>query len=408
MKIIALILSFSLFVTCAIAHFDVPYNGADNNDYVDGKGFSERDGSLKGAMLKAASLKDNFQQGDSYEQYQYFYHPDHLGSSSFITNTEGEVVQHIEYVPYGEVFIEERNNVWNTPYLFNAKEFDEETGLYYYGARYYDSRLSMWYGVDALAEKYPNISPYNYCVGNPVMYVDPDGNSTHTTEDGTVVAIYADDDYGIYAHPLSDFDGFDYETKLTNGNRLSNNSEYKRGETWTLYGFADFDAFEANPNYDNIPIAVGAKIDWDSDWADTKINEFINESPSTINYMRNAGNGQKYDFKTQAPTGNRYYGSKMLGKYASARDLGNFAAGIIKASSVLGENIVQWGYGTYNITKDKGKMIGTMLSDMLLMSSRDYYAQQIGIQNFIIHSNGEDTFSQHGIDAGCKYWKTIK
>ena len=152
------------------AHFDVPYNGADNNDYVDGKGFSETDGSLKSAMLKAASLKDNFQQGDSYEQYQYFYHPDHLSSSSFITNTEGEVVQHIEYVPYGEVFIEERNNVWNTPYLFNAKEFDEETGLYYYGARYYDSRLAIWYGVDALAEKYPNMSPYNYCVGNPVKY----------------------------------------------------------------------------------------------------------------------------------------------------------------------------------------------------------------------------------------------
>ena len=158
------------------AHFDVPYNGADNNDYVDGKGFSEKDGSLKSAMMKAASLKDNFQQGDSYEQYQYFYHPGHLGSSSFITNTDGEVVQHIEYVPYGEVFIEERNNVWNTPYLFNAKEFDEETGLYYYGARYYDSRLSMWYGVDALAEKYPNMSPYNYCVGNPVKFVDPDGN----------------------------------------------------------------------------------------------------------------------------------------------------------------------------------------------------------------------------------------
>jgi len=103
---------------------------------------------LKVAMAqggnKSAGLKDNFQQGDSYEQYQYFYHPDHLGSSSFITNTDGEVVQHIEYVPYGEVFIEERNNVWNTPYLFNAKEFDEETGLYYYGARYYDSRLAIF------------------------------------------------------------------------------------------------------------------------------------------------------------------------------------------------------------------------------------------------------------------------
>ena len=173
------------------AHFDVPYNGADNNNYVDGKGFSELDGSLEGAMMKAAmahggnksaGLKDNFQQGDSYEQYQYFYHPDHLGSSSFITNTEGEVVQHIEYVPYGEVFIEERNNVWNTPYLFNAKEFDEETGLYYYGARYYDSRLAIWYGVDALAEEYPNMGGYVYCANNPIRLIDPDGNDWITAE----------------------------------------------------------------------------------------------------------------------------------------------------------------------------------------------------------------------------------
>ena len=62
---------------------------------------------------------------------QYYYHPDHLGSSRYITNLDGEIVQHVEYVPFGEVFIEERNNSWNTPYLFNGKELDEETGLYY-------------------------------------------------------------------------------------------------------------------------------------------------------------------------------------------------------------------------------------------------------------------------------------
>nr|WP_242053106.1 RHS repeat-associated core domain-containing protein [Dysgonomonas sp. GY617] len=77
----------------------------------------------------------------------------HLGSSSLITNLDGEIAQHIEYVPFGEVFIEERNNTWNTPYLFNAKELDEETGLYYYGARYYDPRVSIFYGVDPLVEE---------------------------------------------------------------------------------------------------------------------------------------------------------------------------------------------------------------------------------------------------------------
>ena len=61
------------------------------------------------------------------------------------------------------------------PYKFNAKELDSETGLYYYGARYYNPRLSIWYGVDPLAEKYPSWSPYNYTLNNPVNYIDPDG-----------------------------------------------------------------------------------------------------------------------------------------------------------------------------------------------------------------------------------------
>ena len=118
------------------------------------------------------AMMNKFQDGDSYEKMQFYYHPDHLGSSSYITNLDGEVVQHIEYVPFGEVFIEERNNIWNTPYLFNAKEFDEETGLYYYGARYYDPRLSLWTSVDPLSGIAPNYSGYRYCFDNPTKFVD--------------------------------------------------------------------------------------------------------------------------------------------------------------------------------------------------------------------------------------------
>ena len=159
------------------ATFAVPYNGEDNNDYVDGKGFCCNDGSLEAAQARvmARAMKNNFQEGDSYEKMQFYYHPDHLGSSSYITNLNGEVVQHIEYVPFGEVFIEERNNIWNTPYLFNAKEFDEETGLYYYGARYYEPRLSLWMSIDPLSLDYPNMTTYAYCSNNPIMATDVDG-----------------------------------------------------------------------------------------------------------------------------------------------------------------------------------------------------------------------------------------
>ena len=159
------------------ATFAVPYNGEDNNDYVDGKGFCCNDGSLEAAQTRALAraAKNNFQEGDTYEKMQFYYHPDHLGSSSYITNLDGEVVQHIEYVPFGEVFVEERNNIWNTPYLFNAKEFDEETGLYYYGARYYDPRVSLWISTDPKQESYFAFSSYVYCGNNPLIYIDPNG-----------------------------------------------------------------------------------------------------------------------------------------------------------------------------------------------------------------------------------------
>ena len=159
------------------ATFAVPYNGEDNNDYVDGKGFCCNDGSLEAAQTRALAraAKNNFQEGDTYEKMQFYYHPDHLGSSSYITNLDGEVVQHIEYVPFGEVFVEERNNIWNTPYLFNAKEFDEETGLYYYGARYYDPRVSLWISTDPMEDKFPSVSSYTYVINNPLNILDPNG-----------------------------------------------------------------------------------------------------------------------------------------------------------------------------------------------------------------------------------------
>jgi RHS repeat-associated protein len=139
----------------------------DESDNVNGGGFC-----CDNKVLKAGAIGNG---NDNPELFQYYYHSDHLGSSSLITNLDGEIVQHIEYVPFGEVFIEERNNTWNTPYLFNAKELDEETGLYYYGARYYDPRTSIWLSTDPLQEKYPSISPYVYCAQNPVKLVDPDG-----------------------------------------------------------------------------------------------------------------------------------------------------------------------------------------------------------------------------------------
>ena len=65
------------------------------------------------------------------------------------------------------------------PSSFTGKEKDGETGYGYFGARYMDHELmTMWLSVDPMADKYPSISPYNYCVWNPIKLVDPNGMDT--------------------------------------------------------------------------------------------------------------------------------------------------------------------------------------------------------------------------------------
>ena len=74
--------------------------------------------------------------GRKNEDQNYFYHPDHLGSSSFVSYTDGEIAQHTEYVPFGEVLLDETNRNWQTPWFFNGKELDEETGFIYFAVRH--------------------------------------------------------------------------------------------------------------------------------------------------------------------------------------------------------------------------------------------------------------------------------
>ena len=109
----------------------------------------------------------------------WYFHKDHLGSTTLVTDGGGSISQQVEYLPYGEVFLEklstDQNVNYFTPNKFNGKELDEETGLYYYGARYMNPRLSIWYATDPLEDNYPNVSSYAYCAGNPINCIDRKG-----------------------------------------------------------------------------------------------------------------------------------------------------------------------------------------------------------------------------------------
>ncbi|MBO4282081.1 MAG: RHS repeat-associated core domain-containing protein, partial [Bacteroidales bacterium] len=106
----------------------------------------------------------------------FYYHMNHLGSTAFVTDQNQTVTQGFLYAPFGEITTEYNATFGNDiipKYAFNAKELDEETGMYYYEARYY--KPPVFTSRDPMFEKYFWMTPYAYCANNPVKYVDPNG-----------------------------------------------------------------------------------------------------------------------------------------------------------------------------------------------------------------------------------------
>ena len=132
---------------------------------------------------------------DTTKEETFFYHSDHLGSTSYITDDKANITQYDAYLPYGELLVDEHSSSEELPYKFNGKQFDDETGLYYYGARYLNPIASLWYGVDPLAEKYPTVGGYVYTLCNPVRFIDLKGKKP-TTKEAALISkhVYGGDD----------------------------------------------------------------------------------------------------------------------------------------------------------------------------------------------------------------------
>ena len=112
---------------------------------------------------------------DTTKEETFFYHSDHLGSTSYITDDKANITQYDAYLPYGELLVDEHSSSEDMPYKFNGKQFDEETGLYYYGARYMNPMASIWYGVDPMYNLDFSVSTYIFCHNNPIKNKDING-----------------------------------------------------------------------------------------------------------------------------------------------------------------------------------------------------------------------------------------
>ena len=120
---------------------------------------------------------------------------DQLGSVRALIDEDGNVVQQNDYYPFGaKIARDDYVNADDNRFLFSGKESQEllDLNAYDFGARMYDASLGRWNTVDPLGEKYVNLSPYNYCVNNPLVYVDPNGEDAMISIVGNTITITVD------------------------------------------------------------------------------------------------------------------------------------------------------------------------------------------------------------------------
>ena len=154
-------------------------------NYYDNYTFLQKYSAEPGSLASDFQVKGSCGQGDTggyctFDKEKndlpifHYYTQDHLGNNRVVTKEDGTVEQIVHYYPFGGIFNDDGLNTGLQQYKYNGKELDRVAGLntYDYGARQYFSPLPTWDRMDALCEKYYNISPYAYCKNNPIKFID--------------------------------------------------------------------------------------------------------------------------------------------------------------------------------------------------------------------------------------------
>ncbi|MCF7906176.1 RHS repeat-associated core domain-containing protein, partial [Candidatus Gracilibacteria bacterium] len=225
--------------------------------------YFDREGATEKVYIYAGNTKIATVETTDEEETLVFHHEDHLTGGNVDTDSEGEVLQLLDYFPYGDTRIDESAEDYHNDYQFTGKERDEETGLSYYEARYYNSGIGRFIARDPWEGdiKDPqSLNKYSYVQNNPLKYTDPSGEAraiNRPVEQGDTV---------IGAHAFVEITGNPYVNsgkRTTLGGYTTNFvwGDLFKGENY----HTDYDLSESDylATHEISPIAPYSKIGWE-------------------------------------------------------------------------------------------------------------------------------------------------
>lgn len=220
----------------------------------------------------------------------YWYHTDYIGNVDLVTDLNGEAYELFLYNPWGENLYEWNSGTssWSSPYRFNGKELDQETGNYYYVQRYYNPRTSLWLSVDRMASKYTAWSPYNFTINNPVNLIDPNGDSVLTKTQQEAQAV-ANDLNKIYKNKYGVEGAFSVQAKTRTAKERTND--------WSITDPSSWGNMFEDPQYSEKTITeyaiVGNKeFNWNSDKYTRAMSELMRSKGSVyLDIVSDKGSG---------------------------------------------------------------------------------------------------------------------
>ena len=261
-------------------------------------------------------------------------------------------------------------SAYNERFTFSGKEKDSETGYYYFGARYYNSDLSLWLSVDPMADKYPSLSPYNYCAWNPMKIVDPNGDTIVVNRYGDVIRNDKTDN-SVYLSENNKMTrlgelGGEIKADYIYSNLLKKNAERAKS-MWNPYRFRKL---------------VKTKGDWD-----------LKNNKKTIYGL---GNDNRTTFL--------YNGNKM-----ESQDLGNHHFGYVaKAFGLFSEEFILRQAGNYQIKSGTSRSEWQTYENIHLIPKPDPMSTAPIIPQ-LLPPYGDDPRDQMWIRRGfADYEKSIK